>query len=287
MHPVAEQVRTGRDFIDPDHAALFAARAGDVGLCTIVGIDGSFSRRLGAQLAVLPDGTFVGSLSDGCLEQQLASDLADLSEPVVKRYGRGSDTIDFRLPCGGGLDILLDPKPDRQACETAVRSLTRREPAALPFPAVSPLAQRRYIPALEITVFGEGPEPEAFAQIARVAGIAVRTVGKDALSLGQMPDLPPPDRWTAALLLFHDHEWELPVLRHALAGDAFYIGAQGGENARIARTHALLGSGVSEEDIRRIQSPVGLIDACRDPHTLAVSALAEIMAAYERLRPRA
>lgn len=39
-----------------DHAALAAARETGVGLCTIVRIDGSFSRRLGAQLAVLPDG---------------------------------------------------------------------------------------------------------------------------------------------------------------------------------------------------------------------------------------
>ena len=63
---------------DEDHAALVAACEPGVGLCTIVGIEGSFSRRLGAQLAVLPDGTTVGSLSDGCLEAQLATDMLSL-----------------------------------------------------------------------------------------------------------------------------------------------------------------------------------------------------------------
>ena len=67
-----------------DRAALRAARQDGVGLCTIVGIEGSFSRRLGAQLAVHPDGAITGSLADGCLEQQLASEIRDTSgKPAV------------------------------------------------------------------------------------------------------------------------------------------------------------------------------------------------------------
>lgn len=44
----------------------------------------------------------------------------------------------------------------------------------------------------------------------------------------QRPDYPAPDRWTATILLFHDHEWEAPILIHALFGEGFFIGAQGG-----------------------------------------------------------
>ena len=81
---------------DEDHLALAAACAAGVGLCTIVGIEGAFSRRLGAQLAVLPSGETVGSLSDGCLERQLASDLASCEKPQVVRYGKGSGKIDVK-----------------------------------------------------------------------------------------------------------------------------------------------------------------------------------------------
>ena len=123
---------------DEDHAALVAACEPGVGLCTIVGIEGSFSRRLGAQLAVLPDGTTVGSLSDGCLEAQLATDMRGQAGPRVIRYGSGSAMVDFRLPCGGGLDILLDPAPDRFACREIVRMLDSRRPAILPLPSPSP-----------------------------------------------------------------------------------------------------------------------------------------------------
>src|SRR6187431_2605550 len=114
-----------------DRAALRAACASGVGLCTIVGIEGSFSRRVGAQLAVHADGAITGSLADGCLEKQLASEVAVATGPVVKRFGAGSELIDFRLPCGSGLDVLIDPEPDRAACGAAVDQLDSRAETTL------------------------------------------------------------------------------------------------------------------------------------------------------------
>src|SRR5690606_2824249 len=169
-----------------DHAALRAACEPGVGLCTIVGIEGSFSRRLGAQLAVHPDGAIIGSLADGCLEKQLASEVAATTGPVVKRFGAGSELIDFRLPCGSGLDVLIDPDPDRAACRAALDRLERREAASLALPS-GQLPERRYIPALRLLLFGEGPELEALRALADTAGVEVEAHGKDALSLGRRP----------------------------------------------------------------------------------------------------
>ncbi|MFD2780789.1 XdhC family protein [Novosphingobium pokkalii] len=143
--------------IHTDHAALRAALDEGTGLCTVVGIDGSFSRRVGAQMAASRAGVaqvIAGSLADVCLERQLAGDLAGLApgaEPLLQRYGRGSPIIDFRLPCGGGLDILLDPAPDRDALAQAVQALDARQPASLPLPVPEDapahlLRARPYIP---------------------------------------------------------------------------------------------------------------------------------------------
>ncbi|MBX7535930.1 XdhC family protein [Qipengyuania sp. GH1] len=279
--------RTKALSLSDDHAALEAACNQGVGLCTIVGIDGSFSRRLGAQLAVMPDGSTLGSLADGCLEAQLTADMRALQQPVVTRYGRGSDVIDFRLPCGSGLDILLNPAPDRGACQRAIERLAGRQAASLKLPGISPLKDRRYIPALRIAAFGEGPELAKLGELAQALEIDLDCRDKSRLSLGQKAAGCEFDRWTAALLLFHDHEWELPLLEQALDSDAFYVGAQGGENARIARTMALTKRGVAEERIARIHSPIGLIPSCKTPASLALSALAEIVAEYERLHAAA
>ena len=104
------------DVNDEDHLALAAACRPGVGLCTIVGIEGSFSRRLGAQLAVRPDGSTVGDLADGCLENQLAADMARCADRRVVRYGRGSRKIDFRLVENGdahGVRAKGEPKPPK------------------------------------------------------------------------------------------------------------------------------------------------------------------------------
>jgi xanthine dehydrogenase accessory factor len=267
-----------------DRAALCAACGPGVGLCTIVGIEGSFSRRLGAQLAVHPDGTITGSLADGCLEKQLASEIAEADAPVVKRFGAGSELIDFRLPCGSGLDVLIDPQPDREACRAAVARLDAREEAGLALPS-SELPERRYIPALGLQLFGEGPELDALVSLARAADVETEAHGKDALSLGRRPAGLSSDPWTAVVLLFHDHEWEEAILEWALATPAFYIGAQGGFEARRARIERLAANGVPPDQLGRIRSPVGVIARSREPGVLAISALAEIVGAYEALHP--
>jgi xanthine dehydrogenase accessory factor len=269
-----------------DRAALRAACADGVGLCTIVGIEGSFSRRLGAQLAVHPDGTITGSLADGCLEKQLASEVAEAGAPVVKRFGAGSELIDFRLPCGSGLDVLIDPAPDRAACKAAVKRLDRREEAALPLPADREhLRERMYVPALRLQLFGEGPELEALRTLATTAGVEVSAHGRDALSLGQRPEGLSADAWTAVVLLFHDHEWEQPILQWALGTPAFHIGAQGGFEARRGRIERLAAAGAAPEQLGRIHSPVGVIAHSREPGVLALSVLAEVVGAYEARHP--
>ncbi|GMN13716.1 XdhC family protein [Altererythrobacter sp. MTPC7] len=282
----AQRPRVADTHADSDHAALAAACEEGVALCTVAGIDGSFSRRAGAQLAVYPDGRTAGSLADRCLDRQLAADILELREPVLRRYGRGSDFIDFRLPCGGGLDIVLDPSPDRGACRRSMRDLEERRSATLPLPQVSPLSERRYLPGLAIRAFGEGAELEMLARLSDAMSIGIETFTPDDLMLGRASGLPPADPWTAAVFLFHDHEWELALIEEALEGSAFYIGAQGGENARIGRTVDLLARGVDEGSIARLRSPVGLIPSCKTPEALALSVLSEIVGEYEGLKDR-
>ena len=280
------QCRIG-DPLDEDHLALAAACEPGTALCTIVGIEGSFSRRLGAQLAIRADGSIVGSLSDGCLEQQLARDSRDAHAPMVRRYGRGSDMIDFRLPCGGGLDILIDPSPDRAACAQALSAVRKRCEAQLPLAGNPLLHLRRYIPALAIRAFGEGPELQALARIGAAAGLSVETLEKHRLALGHQSGLAPADPWTAIVMLFHDHEWEIALLDEALRSEAFYVGAQGGFQARSERLAELGRRGLGEHDLARLRSPAGTPGGSRTPQALALAILAEVAGDYERLRPAA
>lgn len=271
-----------------DHDALRLAAASEAALCTIVGIEGSFSRRIGAQLAVAADGARGGDMADRCLDDELASQARAAwaeGEAHVLRYGEGSPFIDFRLPCGSGLDVLVDPAPDRAALARCLADLEARHETALPLGSEL-LPERRYIPPLRILMMGAGAEVAALESLAAAQGIALERLeaGGD-LSLGRAPDWLEADAWTAVLLLFHDHEWEHALLDWALGTPAFYIGAQGGAPAREERLERLRDAGHGEAALARIKGPVGLIPSARDPAVLALSILAEVVGAYEALHP--
>ena len=229
-----------------------------------------------------------GSLADGCLERQLASEIeaaAGQGVPAIRRFGAGSRQIDFRLPCGSGIDVLIDPAPDRDACRRAVAALDDRRCASLPLPgAPDGLAVRHFIPPLRLLVFGEGPEQGALLHLAAAAGVTVELPGRD-MAIGEAPAGYPVDPWTAIVLLYHDHEWERPLLRWALTTPAFLIGAQGGARTRAQRLEQLSADGSGAADLARISSPIGLIPRSREPLVLALSVLAEIVGHYERLHP--
>lgn len=273
---------------DDDSEALFACAEQGGALCTVTAIDGSWSRRLGAQLAVLPDGSTRGSLSDGCLEKALATEALAGGAARVLRYGQGSPFLDIRLPCGSGIEVMVDPAPDRAALAAARAELLARNPADL---AIGQTPQgpfvRRFLPKLRLVVLGSGPEVAALVRLARAQGIdclvgaPAGEPGDVALSLGEAPNLPV-DPWTAIAVLFHDHEWERNLLPWALGTPAFYVGAQGGRGARETRAAMLAETGWNPED-PRLRSPIGVFAHARTPSVLALSILAEIVAEHERL----
>lgn len=277
-----------------DHAALVHAARTPAILCTIVGIDGSFSRRCGAQLAVGRDGTLVGDMADNCLQNELATQAAAAArEGVIRllRYGKGSPFIDFRLPCGSGLDILIDPAPEKELLSGCVADLAARKASALPLATPNGadrdlLRTRHYIPALRLLILGMGAECEAMRGQASAAGVDVewRQAGRE-FALNTVPAEISADPWTAVLVLFHDHEWEHALLAWALRTPAFYIGCQGGARARASRLERLRAEGHDDAALSRVQSPVGLIPRARSPEVLALSILAEVVGAYEALHP--
>ncbi|MEE8311981.1 MAG: XdhC/CoxI family protein [Candidatus Binatia bacterium] len=79
--------------------------------------------------------------------------------------------------------------------------------------------------------------------------------------------------------LSHDTKFDVPALERGLRAGAFYVGALGSARTHERRCELLRSGGVSEEDIRRIHSPVGLDIGAQGPYQIAVAVLAELIAA--------
>lgn len=108
-----------------------------VWLCTIVETWGSSPRPAGSWLAVSDAGQWSGSVSGGCLEEDLLRRTTENGSdyPVVIDYGiTDNDRDDFHLPCGGRIRLLVEPFGNNsQAIEHAGRlaeALHNRVPVA-------------------------------------------------------------------------------------------------------------------------------------------------------------
>jgi xanthine dehydrogenase accessory factor len=259
-------------------------------LVTLVGIEGSASRAIGTQMAVLADGRSVGSFSGGCIERAIVAEAQTVlaaGRPRLVRYGTGSPYIDVRLPCGGGIDLLFTPRPDPAAVAEALARLDRRQAASLDLGS----HVQAYAPALRLVALGHGEDLLALVRLARSCGIDVTAYApaEDAgfdqgvLPLVTRTRLPAltGDPWTAVVFLFHDRDWEEFLLPQALDVAGFYHGAVGSRRTHRARIEHLRALGVPEARIDALRGSIGLIPATRNPATLALSILAELVQDYE------
>lgn len=280
-------------------------------MAVITGVEGPSYRPVGAVMAVFPDDMRrVGTLSSGCVEADIALHAAEAMEagsPRTVRYGRGSPFLDITLPCGGGLEILLVPRPDLDVVREVAARRAARRPCTLEIDRATgalqladagktgpdeDLFRLRLTPELRFLVFGKGPEASTFAALAQAAGYPNTLISPDEETLAQaraagcgavhvthahLPSAVAVDPWTAMVLFFHDHDWEPPILAEAVKTDAFYIGSQGSQRARDARLLELEAMGLTDAERARLKGPIGLVPSARDARTLAVSVLAEVL----------
>jgi xanthine dehydrogenase accessory factor len=88
-----------------------------------------------------------------------------------------------------------------------------------------------------------------------------------------------PDSATAVVTLTHDPKLDDPGLIAALVSDAFYVGALGSRKTHGRRLERLAAEGLGEPQLGRIHAPVGLPLGAISPGEIAVSIMAEIVAA--------
>jgi len=303
---------------DPEAAfGLLAAGAAEGvagALVTLTAILGGAPRPLGTHMAVLADGRYAGYVSGGCVEAAVAAEALGVltsGRDATLRFGAGSPFFDVRLPCGGGIDLLVSVHPEPVLVRGVLGRLAGRAAFSLELaPDLLRLAEdappasgwdggvfrRAFLPRTRLIVVGRGPEFTALLRCGQAAGLVVEGFTPDEQSLCQAGALGIPatrlaslrdapalgaDAWTAVVFAFHDHEWELALLGPALASPAFYLGALGSRKTQAARCARLASEGYRAAEIARLRGPMGLFGPTRDARMLSLSVLAEI--ARERM----
>ena len=86
------------------------------------------------------------------------------------------------------------------------------------------------------------------------------------------------DARTVICVLTHDEKFDIPLLQAALRLDVAYVGAMGSRRTHDRRMHRLRGAGLTEDELDRLHSPIGLDLGASTPEETAVSILAEVLA---------
>jgi xanthine dehydrogenase accessory factor len=286
-----------------------------VAVATVVATRSSAPRPVGSKLFVRDDGSIEGSVSNGCVENDVilaAQEVLAGGEPRLITYGI-TDEMAFGvgLPCGGEIDVFVEP--DRGDPSDVVLTVVAGEDVGqkLHDPELRQTARRRgrshvfehegrtifadvSVPPPRLFVYGAIDTAEALCAAAKLLGW--RTIVADArprfataeriASADELLVLWPdealahvvPDAATAVVVLTHDDKFDLPLVHGALATEAFYLGWLGSRRNQERRRGLLLEEGVTDEDLERVSGPAGLDLGAASPEELAVSFLGEILA---------
>ena len=291
-----------------------------VTLVTVVKTFGSSPRPPGAMLAVCSDGRLAGSVSGGCIEDDLIERLRRGEDvkptPELVTYGISSDEARrFGLPCGGTLQLVLEPLLKESQGSTTWREviahIEKREVVARKLDIASGNSQlvganftqdiefddkiliTVHGPRWRIGVIGAGQLSAYVAQFAQALDYNVFVCdpreeyrlswdmpGVDVSKL--MPDdfvtALKADSHTAIVALTHDPKQDDLALLEALKSDSFYVGALGSKKNQQARRERLAEFDLTPAQIAKMRGPVGLQIGSKIPSEMAIAILADITA---------
>ena len=305
--------------------AAWRARDEHVVLGTVTRTWGSAPRPVGSLVAINGDGHVAGSVSGGCIEQDLVDRvrggefglMAGQGLPRIVRYGvLGDEAARFGLPCGGTLELVLEPVTAATAIDDLLASLDqgrrvrrtlnladgRVELQTLHAAHDADIVQLQgdalvttHGPHWRLLVIGAGQMTRYLAEMAgaldyqvtvcdpRIEYTAEFAAGAARL-VRTMPDDAVidflPDAHTAVIALTHDPKLDDLALLEALRSNAFYVGAIGSRANQARRRERLaVHFDMTAAELSRLHGPVGLKNGARTPPEIAVAILAELTAA--------
>jgi xanthine dehydrogenase accessory factor len=287
-----------------------------VAITTVVQTWGSAPRPIGSWLAIRADGQVTGSVSGGCVEDDLIRRVRteiltrDLPEMVV--YGVSQEEATrFGLPCGGTLKLLVEPKPELAILEAILAAISSHQITSRSvdlttgkstlesgnrndaFICNDSVMKTTYGPRWRMIIIGAGQLSLYTADFALASDFEVIVIdpreeyaeGINREHIQFIKGMPDDvllkigvDSHTAVVALTHDPKLDDMALMEALKSPAFYVGALGSKINTEKRKARLQEFDVTEKQVERLHGPVGLFIGALTPPEIAISILAEVIA---------
>jgi xanthine dehydrogenase accessory factor len=302
-----------------EHLATWLESGRQAWLITVTRTFGASPRPPGSMLAMRDEGILIGSVSGGCIEDDLVARRAAFvgRKPIVERYGVTADEAQrFGLPCGGELEVVIEAGLDGARIRALLSQISRgtifmrdvdlqtgdwhyRDARANEDVAISATHfSCLHGPRWRLLIIGASEIAVYLAEIAKTLDFSVticepREEYRSAWRVAQtafidgMPDdaviTYQPDARTVIVAVSHDPKLDDMALMEALKTNAFYVGAVGSKKTSIDRRRRLETLDVSPAAVAKLHGPVGLSIGSRTPPEIAVAIAAELVAARNRI----
>ena len=232
-------------------------------LATIIKTKGSTPREEGSKMLIKSDGTILGSIGGGTLEDQVCQEAMDVIREARQKLLHfnltGEEITEDGMLCGGNMDILVEPI----------------------------LAQ----PTLYI--FGAGHVSFSISKIAKMVGFKVVVVD-DRAEFANKNRFPEADEIVAEdfsdifsklkinrssyiVIVTRGHKFDEEVLEWAVRSEANYVGMIGSKKKKEDIFSSLQSKGISKELLEDVHAPIGMDIHAETPEEIAVSIMAEVI----------
>ena len=283
---------------------------------TIVRTWGSAPRPVGALVVIRDDGQVVGSVSGGCVEDDLVDKVraggVAKDKPQLITYGvTNEEATRWGLPCGGTLELVMEPVTEKSALGELLDIISKQQLVSRRLEMDSGRVTLKpgtwqdvlefdgkvlttvHGPRWRLVLIGAGQLTRYLAEMAHMLDYHVLVIdpreeyagGWDLASVPLNRGMPDDviaaanlDGHSAVVALTHDPKLDDLALMEALKSAAFYVGAIGSKKNNDARRLRLREFDLSEGEIARLRGPVGLYIGSKTPPEIAVAILAEMTA---------
>lgn len=299
-------------------ALAWLERGHRVLMATVVRTWGSSPRPPGSLMVIRDDGQVAGSVSGGCIEDDLIARIGsgELTKalPQLLSYGASAEEAQrFGLPCGGTVQIVLEPLGPQSALRELLAAIAAHQMVARRLDLATGLVQLQpaeagdavqfdgsslltvHGPSLRLLLIGGGQLSRYLAQLALMLGYQITVCEPRAeyhegwaelpqvtLSRAMPDDLVLAmhlDANSAVLALTHDPKLDDLALIEALRTPAFYVGALGSRRNNDSRRERLQAHfGLLPEELDRLHGPIGLNLRALTPPEIALAVMAELTA---------
>jgi xanthine dehydrogenase accessory factor len=301
-------IRTALNWCDKGHRVVMG---------TVIRTWGSAPRPPGSMMIIRDDGQVAGSVSGGCIEDDLIRRVAQgelaLRLPETTTYGASAEEARrFGLPCGGSVQIVLEPLSNQSQLRALLSGIEAHQQLQRELDMATGVVKlvlategdkvlfdgHKLItvhgPRLRLLIIGGGQLSRYLASMAQMLDYQVTVCeprteyheGWEQLSGVTLSTTMPDDLVlsmnldsnSAVVAITHDPKLDDLALMEALRTPAFYVGALGSRHNNDVRRARLLEFDVSPDEAARMRGPVGLRLGGLTPPEIALSIVAELTA---------